>query len=192
MAYPSALAALPICRNRELKGHPGADPGTSPHPSAVRFDDRAADRESHAQAVRLGRVEGAEKPVCILGLDTDADVLDRHQHPVRLVWLCAHDEHAIAVADRRHGLHPIDSKIDDHLLQLDSIAADLEQARGEFELHRNSMPTRLVLQERDCLFDDLVDVQSDHLPAHLFRERVNAAHYLAGAIRDLYDLPDIY
>src|SRR5260370_35477403 len=127
MAYPSALAALPICRNRELKGPPGADPGTSPHPSAVRFDDRAADRESHAQAVRLGRVEGAEKPVCILR-DTDADVLDHYQHPVRLVWLRAHDEHAIAVADRRHGLHSIDSEIDDHLLQLDSIAADRKQA----------------------------------------------------------------
>src|SRR5262249_26503206 len=109
MACRSALAALPICRNRKLKGHPGADPGRSPHPSAVCFDDRAADRESHSQAVRLGRVEGAEKSVCVLRLDTDTDVLDRHQHPIGLMWLRAHDEHAIAVADRRHSLHPIDS-----------------------------------------------------------------------------------
>ena len=52
------------------------------------------------------------------------------------------------------------------------------------------MPKRLVLQERDCLFDDLVDVQPDHLRADLFRELANPANYLAGAMRVLYDLPD--
>ena len=182
VACSSALAALPICRNRKLKGHAGADPGGSPHPSAVRFDDRAADRESHAQAVRLGCVECAEKSICILGLDTDTDVLDRHQHPIELVWLRAHDEHAITVADRRHGLHPIDSEIDDHLLQLDSIAADREQARVEVEPYRDSMPKRLVLQERDRLFDDLVDVQWDHLRVDLFRELANPVNHLAGAM----------
>ena len=37
MACSSALAASPICRNRKLKGHPGADPRT-PHYDGVKRD----------------------------------------------------------------------------------------------------------------------------------------------------------
>ncbi len=54
-----------------------------------------------------------------------------------------------------HGLH---SEIDDHLLQLDPISTHWEKAPLEFQLHRNLMPKRFVPQERDRLFEDLVDV----------------------------------
>jgi hypothetical protein len=38
------------------------------------------------------------------------------------------DEHALAVAHRRHGFHAVDDKIDDHLLQLDAIATHREKS----------------------------------------------------------------
>src|SRR6516164_5910653 len=149
-------ASLPIRRNRKLKRHAWAGIGRTPHPPTVRLDDRAADRKSHAQAIMLGRVECAEQSVCILRLDTDAGVLDRHQYPIGSLALCAHYEHAVAIAHVRHGLHPVHCEIDDDLLQLDSIAAHRERAPFEFELRSNPMPKRLVPQEHNGLFDDLV------------------------------------
>jgi hypothetical protein len=92
--------------------------------------------------------------------------------------LRSNNEHALAVGDRCHCLHTIDSKIDDHLLQLDPISAHQEQARRGLEPHRDAMPTRLVPHEADCLLDDLVDVQLDHLRVGLFGEVTNPADHL--------------
>jgi hypothetical protein len=66
--------------------------------------------------------------------------------------LRSNNEHALAVGDRCHCLHTIDSKIDDHLLQLDSISAHQEQARRGLEARRDAMPTRLVPHEADLFF----------------------------------------
>jgi hypothetical protein len=144
----------------------------------------------HAQAIRFGRVESAEQPVCILGLDTDTGIFDRHQHAIGLMALRADDEHALPLAHRRHGFHAVDEEIDDHLLQLDSIPAHREQARREFEPNRNSVPKRVMPQERDRLSDDLVDVQADHLRVDLLRELANPANHLIGAMGVVDNLPD--
>jgi hypothetical protein len=44
------------------------------------LDDRPADRQPHAHAVRLRREEGVEQPVDIFWLDSDAGILDRNEH----------------------------------------------------------------------------------------------------------------
>ena len=132
----------------KLKGHAWAGIARSPNPSSVGFDDRTADRKSRSQTRRLGRVECAEKPGGILGLDTNPDVLDRHQDLFGLAWSRAHDEQACAVADHCYRLHAIDDKIDDDLLQLDSITTHRRQVGRRLALDRSSVPRCLVARQR--------------------------------------------
>src|SRR5262249_59580701 len=82
------------------------------------------------------------------------------------------------------------AEIGDTLWKVASTAGAGERGGVEVEPYRDSMPKRLVLQERDRLFDDLVDVQWDHLRVDLFRELANPANHLAGAMRVRYDFPD--
>src|SRR5262249_42071539 len=49
-----------------------------PEPPAVRFDDRAADREAHAHAARLGGEEGVEELIRFARVDADAGVPYAH------------------------------------------------------------------------------------------------------------------
>ena len=57
-----------------------------PHASAMRLDDRSADRQPHSHAAGLGRVKRVEKPVQALQLQARARVLYRLRrlHSVQL------------------------------------------------------------------------------------------------------------
>jgi len=50
-------------------------------PPAVNLDDRSADRQAHAHAVRLGRIERVEDAVEVSGIDPGAAVFHRDQQP---------------------------------------------------------------------------------------------------------------
>ena len=55
--------AARLARHREVKDGPPRHIRARPHSTAVRFDDRPADRQPQPQTVRLGRVEGLEQPL---------------------------------------------------------------------------------------------------------------------------------
>src|SRR5260370_18478063 len=76
---------LAVSWQTELKGR--ARPGVrrGPQPSAVSFDDRTADRQTHTHAARLGGEEGVEHPVRIVGADPGTGVLHRQKHLVAFV-----------------------------------------------------------------------------------------------------------
>jgi hypothetical protein len=48
----------------------------------VRLDNRAADRQPHAHAARLGGKEGVEEMLETLGGEPDARILHRHNHAI--------------------------------------------------------------------------------------------------------------
>src|SRR5438552_3691535 len=54
-------ARLAANRQRELKQRAGWHVGRRPQPPAMGLDDRAADRQPHAEALGLGRIEGIEE-----------------------------------------------------------------------------------------------------------------------------------
>src|SRR5262249_15202909 len=58
------------------------------------------------------------------------------------------------------------------------------------ELSRTPMRNRSVWEGGTRFFDDVVDVQWDHLRVALFREVANPANPRAGAMRVRYDFPD--
>ena len=72
--------AAPSAGDRKLKkSTPRLAPGR-PQPSAVGFDDRTADRESHSHTAGFSGEEGVEQPVSILGGDPDAAIHHTYQH----------------------------------------------------------------------------------------------------------------
>ena len=102
-------------RQSELKRSARACVGRGTQPAAVGFDDRAANRQSHAQTAGLCREEGGEEPVGILWLYTRARILYRHENLVSLL-LRSDQEVARAIGDSRHSLHPVHQQIDGNLL----------------------------------------------------------------------------
>src|ERR1700752_1738177 len=67
--YPSyeLRSVVPVCRQRELEDGASGHVRRSPKPSAVSFDDRIADRQSHAHASGLRRVERLEDALPAFG-----------------------------------------------------------------------------------------------------------------------------
>ena len=55
-----------------------------PHSSAMRFDDRVADRQAHPHTAGLRRVEGLEDAVEFVRSQSRPGILDVHQNGVRL------------------------------------------------------------------------------------------------------------
>ena len=78
---------VPMREQRKLKCAAHSGIRSPPYLAAVLLDNRTADRQADAQAVRLCREEGAEQPVQILRLDSGAGVLDRNKYVIRSVPL---------------------------------------------------------------------------------------------------------
>src|SRR5271166_1506147 len=76
--------------------------GRGPYPSAVRFDDRTANRQSHAQAVLFGGEECVEKTIRVLWRDADAGVPHLDQHLIGIMTLRSDRQLAGSVGDGRH------------------------------------------------------------------------------------------
>ncbi len=80
------------------------------------FDDRAADREAHAHALRLGRVEWLEQTRETFLAQPGAGVLHPEAHLVRF-RLAGSDVHLSgAVSNRTHCLDGVENEIEDDLL----------------------------------------------------------------------------
>src|SRR5262249_11398749 len=92
-----------------------------PEPAAVRFDDRAADRQSHAHAAGLRGEEGLEYSVHTVRVDPGAAVLHRYEHLIGFA-LRSDQQLPRPVGDGCHRVHPVDRWLDHYLVQLDAIA----------------------------------------------------------------------
>ena len=120
----------------------------------MRLDDGAADRQSHTQAVGLGRLERLEQPVGDFGRYSATRIGD------------AHLDHAVAVSTRgldrqqapRRVLHRLDGvadEIEQDLLHLDAVGEHRGRARIEIEGHMHTLLLGADQGERACLLDEL-------------------------------------
>src|SRR4029453_16260220 len=91
----------------ELKGRAGSIVWDRPEPAAVIFDDRSADRQPHAHAAALGRVESVEHLVRLFGVEADTAV--GHDNPCAIAVLPVRGDHqfARAIDDAAHGFDAI-------------------------------------------------------------------------------------
>ena len=69
-----------------------------------------------------------------------------------------------------HGLQAIEHHVQDHLLELDPVAADDRQARGEVHRHRHVPEDHVVPHELRHFADDVVDVERQVLEGALLEQ----------------------
>src|SRR3954466_7734595 len=103
-----------------MKARATAGGADCPQPTAVRFNDRAADAQPHPGAVRLRGEERFEYPVRELGEKSGAIVADRDDdlrvvRPLRLDHYLSRPVHVF------HGIDAVDDEVHDDLLQLYAI-----------------------------------------------------------------------
>src|ERR1700739_3525838 len=67
-------------RQRELKDGSLGPIGLGPEPSSVTFDNRTADRQPHAKALRLSRIKRVEKTIKTLRIQPWARISHGNQH----------------------------------------------------------------------------------------------------------------
>jgi hypothetical protein len=144
LGAPSGHVLL-IQRQSELKGRTWADIAGGRQPSLMNFDDRPADRKSHAHAAGLRREEGVEEAVRVLSGDSDTAVLYCYPHLLRFVLVRSEHQFARTIRDRLHRFDAVHHQIDEHLLQLDPVTKHRRQRRRELEPQRDEMIEQLRL-----------------------------------------------
>jgi hypothetical protein len=91
-----------------------------PQPTAVRFDDRSADREADAHAALLGREEALKQVVELTCGYAKTSVLYLRVDRFRLGLGGANDQPALSMIG--HGLEGVDRKVRKDLLELYAVA----------------------------------------------------------------------
>src|SRR5438552_1115195 len=86
-------------------------------------------------------------------------VLDGHPDGLVASPPCPDHERAGMTVGLGHGLQAIKHHVQDHLLELDPVAADDRQARGEVHRHRHVPEDHVVPHELRHFADDVVDVE---------------------------------
>ena len=105
--------------------------GGRPDAPAVRLDDRAADRQAHAEALHLGAHEVLEDALEIPVLDADPRVPDRDGHASRRERGRLDRDLTRAVLGGRDGLACVDEDVEQDLLELHRVASDGLEPSGE-------------------------------------------------------------
>jgi hypothetical protein len=94
------------------------------------LDYGAANRESYAHTVTLGGVERFEEPVRSLRGESYSRIFYGKGHMMVFVFFSSDEQLPRAIVDRTHCVGSISQQVQDHLLQLDTIARDLGQVVG--------------------------------------------------------------
>src|SRR5512132_945407 len=96
------------------------------------LDDRAADRQPNTHAAALGCVEGVEYSLQIRRIDADPGILHAQTHTIVSFSPGFDQQMPRAVVHALHRVGGIAEKVQDDLLELDTIAGDGRQVISKF------------------------------------------------------------
>ena len=114
-----ALAAYWQC---ELEGCTVVIVIRGPKPSIMGFNDRLTYRQAHAHSALLAGNKSGEQPVRVRRVDPYSYVLDVDEQLIMVMEVGTDPQLAGPIVDLGHGLGSVHHQIDDHLLQLHSVA----------------------------------------------------------------------
>ena len=146
-------------------------------------DDGPADRQPHAHAAGLRRVEGFENPLEVLRIDARSGIAHGDADPARLELLGADRQLARSLLHGAHGLDGVQDQVHDHLLQLNPIALDRNQAFGRAGTDRDVVLGDCALHHDDHFVDRLVDVDELLSRRRLLDVLTHAIDDSLGAVR---------
>src|SRR6202034_4061729 len=152
-----------------------------PQTAAMRFDNRAADRQAQADSCLLCRKKSLEDMVDQFWRESAAAIADTDQNLASFGCLCRDGKLSRPSRDCTHRLDSVCDEIQDHLLQLHAVAEDEGKARLQFGFQKDMMFGQLTADESDDFKNQFVDAQRVFLRCGLLRERANACNYFPGA-----------
>src|SRR2546427_6107102 len=185
---PTSCSRLGPGREDELERGTRAGVARGPQTASVGLDDRPADREPHAHSTGLGGEEGIEQARDLIFIESDTHVLHGHENRVRCVGLRSDDQVARPTTHPFARLDAVHQQIEDALLQLDPIALDRRQCRGQLGPEQHAVLARLAVHQRGNLLGDLVDVQRGLVAVRLLHQRTDPPDHLASALSREDDL----
>src|ERR1700682_1499338 len=116
----------------ELKGCAARRIVGSPQTAAVRFNNGAADPQSHARAVSLGGKERIKELVYLLRWQPRAGIADRDEHLTILTTALRLDGELARPIHSLHRINAVHHEVHQHLLELHSMSHDLREVCSEF------------------------------------------------------------
>ena len=159
-----------------------------PQPTPVGGNNRAADGQSHPQAVGLGRDKRLKDMLQPLGIDTDTRIMNANLDGGRVRPGRANLDPARAASRSQHGFGPVQQQVKDYLLQLNRIASHPWQGGVEGHDERYLTGDQVAVDQFADLPNDRVDIQ--WLPLHLtFLEHgPHLTNHLAGPLSGRHDV----
>src|SRR5260370_6451898 len=158
VAVPGSRRATRVGEHREVKDGATGQVGGHPRLPAMRYDDRTADRQPHAQTAGLCRVERVEEAFETFRVQSRSRILHHDQRALRFGWSGGDEQISRPFRDLAHCLDSVDDEIEDNLLQLYTISFDERQTLPEYRLYRRAILCRFATRELDHLADRLVHV----------------------------------
>src|SRR5215467_9481183 len=108
----------------------------------MRLDDRTAYRQSHTQAVGLGRVEGVEEPVQALGLQAWAGILYCDKHATRTILLGSDQQLPLRLSRSAHRFYGVENHVYNQFLKLNVISSNDRKSASKMCLQQGSDSTK--------------------------------------------------
>ena len=181
--------------DRTLRGGRG---GTSPrHPllivrgpdlAAVSADDRPADGQAEAEALRLRRDERLEDRGEPVAGDAAAAVRDRDPNPPVAIPLRPHEQPALGGRHRRHRVAAVHQEVEDHLLELDAVAAYGREIGRELRAHGHAVVREVASHDLQDLPHQLGDVEGIAMHLDVLQHEPQTLDHLTGAPVLIHDV----
>src|SRR6516162_5299855 len=128
-----------VRRQRELKDRPFGRVRCCPHSTPVGFYDRTANRQSHAHAARLGRVERVEEVLESRRAQSRARICESDEDVARTIVGGTDQQLAQFFSHFVHRFDSVHDYIEQNLLQLDAIPPNEWQALRQLGLQRDAI-----------------------------------------------------
>ena len=142
-----------------MEGSAALGPVLGPLPAAMGGGDRAADRKTETEAAFLGGRERLEETGLDLRSNAAAGILDRNLDPLIVVGSGRDREGPCTGRRVLHRFAGIHHEIQDHLLELDPIAADDAYSLGKIPDNSDLVGNKIAVRKIEHFGDDVVDLE---------------------------------
>jgi hypothetical protein len=148
----------------------------------VLLHDRATDRQSHPQPLRLGGVKRREDLVELLRGQPHPTVLDRHEHRARRLLTCPDPHLARALGHGGQRLQHVQHEVEQDLLELHPITHHRGEVGGDLHVQGYPLVDEFMLEQADDLVHERRQRQPRRRGSGFAQERAQPGNDLAGPL----------
>ena len=143
------LSAALMGRKRKVKSNAAVGVVLDTQLRTMRFQDRAADRQSQPQSIALGGEERRENALEIASGNSRPAVAHRDAQVPRISAHCLHSNYTFVLRTILHRVKRIEQQIEHDLLQLNAVTPDLWQIVSYMHVQAHAPHNHVTAHQRD-------------------------------------------